>query len=202
MPGLVPGIHAFAEIQQGMRGWPGQARPCSGKEVNEFHGHGYVMPQFTNLGALIDRTRDLSKTAIIDLGGNHPGIEYTYAQIDAGANGVANALRRQGLARGDRVAILSANRTEYLVTYFGIMRAGLVAVPVNYRFPRQTIHFIIKDCGAKLVFCDGPRLTDCPPALPVVNFSKLDLDSRHDDVPGFLAFLGAGEFDAVVPRPD
>ena len=52
------------------------------------------------------------------------------------------------------------------------MRAGFVAVPVNYRFPRQTIHFIIEDCGAKLVFCDMPRRDDCPADLPAVVFGQ------------------------------
>ena len=78
------------------------------------------------------------------------------------ANGVACALTKRGFARGDRIAILSANRAEFLATYFGIMRAGFVAVPVNFKFPQQTIHFIIKDSGAKLVFCDPPRRKDCP----------------------------------------
>src|SRR5215470_16901965 len=140
------------------------------------------MAQFSNLGDLIVRDRDLSKTAIIDLGGELKPRRYTYAEIDAGANGVANALLQRGLKRGDRVALLSANRTEYLVAYYGIMRAGLVAVPVNYRFPRQTIHFILKDCGARLVFCDDARLAECPPDLPAVNFSKFDIDSAGDEV--------------------
>ena len=86
------------------------------------------------------------------------------------ANGVARALTKRGFARGDRVAILSANRAEYLAAYFGIMRAGFVAVPVNFKFPQQTIHFIIKDSGAKLVFCDPPRRKDCPSDLPAVVF--------------------------------
>ena len=80
------------------------------------------------------------------------------------------ALTARRLARGDRVAILSANRAEYLAAYFGIMRAGFVAVPVNFKFPRETIHFIIGDSGAKLVFCDPQRRADCPPDLPIVDF--------------------------------
>src|SRR5215470_16459489 len=160
------------------------------------------MAQFSNLGDLIVRDRDLSKTAIIDLGGELKPRRYTYAEIDAGANGVANALLQRGIKRGERVAILSANRTEYLVAYYGIMRAGLVAVPVNYRFPRQTIHYIIRDSGAKLVFCDDTRLPDCPPERPVVNFSKFDMDSAGDVVPGFIAFLAGSAFTPIVPQQD
>src|SRR4249919_1517143 len=107
------------------------------------------MTAFTNLGDLIRRDRDLDKIAIIDLGGKLAR-EVSYGRLDAMANGVARALSARGLARGQRVAILSANRAEYLAAYYGIMRAGLVAVPISFKFPRQTIHFIIKDCGAKL----------------------------------------------------
>src|SRR5690242_15134157 len=116
------------------------------------------MPRFINLGALIRRDRDLSKTAIIDLGGEQVPREISYAQLDAMANGVARALTHRGFVRGDRIGILSANRAEYLAAYFGIMRAGLIAVPVNFKFPRASIRFILQDAGAKLVFCDHPRV--------------------------------------------
>src|SRR5215831_11172681 len=112
-----------------------------------------AMTEFTNLGDLIRRNRDLGKAAIVDLGGEHGAREFSYAQLDAMANGVARALGQRGLARGDRVAILSANRAEYLAAVFGAMRAGLVAVPVNFKFPRPIINFVLQDCGAKLVFC-------------------------------------------------
>ena len=50
------------------------------------------------------------------------------------------------------------------------MRAGLVAVPVNYRFPKKTIDFIIRDAGAKLVFCDHASFENRPADLPAVVF--------------------------------
>jgi long-chain acyl-CoA synthetase len=126
-----------------------------------------------NLGDLINHS-DLAKTAIIDLGGEHPPRQFSYGALDEMANGVARALTARGLNRGERVAILSANRTEYLASYFGIMRAGFVAVPVNFKFPRATIQFIVRDCGAKLLFCDPPRRDDAPGDIPVVCFSNPD----------------------------
>jgi acyl-CoA synthetase (AMP-forming)/AMP-acid ligase II len=153
------------------------------------------MSQFQNLGDLIPRDHDLSKIAIIDLGGEDVPTEYTYNELDAMSMGVARALAKRELARGDRVAILSANRAEFIAAYFGIMRAGLVAVPVSYKFPRATIHFIIEDCGAKLVLCDRARREDCPNGLPVVVFG----DEGRD---GFGRFIDPGVFETVVPSPD
>jgi long-chain acyl-CoA synthetase len=151
-----------------------------------------VTSTFHNLGDLVRRDHDLAKIAIIDLGGEGPPRDVSYARLDEMANGVARALIGRGLASGERVAILSANRTEYLTAYFGIMRAGLVAVPVNFKFPRATMHFILQDCGAKLVFCDLARRPDVPSGLPVVGFGT---DS-------FERFLDLGPFEAVVPPPN
>ena len=146
---------------------------------------------FTNLGDLIPRERDLSKVALIDLGGEQSLREFTFAAIDEMANGVARALGKRGLSRGDRVALLSANRAEYLAAYYGIMRAGLVAVPVNFKFPRETIDFIIRDAGAKLVFCDATRAADWPQDIARVTFGA-----------EFDAFLDPGPFKAVAPAQD
>src|SRR5436305_6163983 len=145
------------------------------------------MSRFQNLGDLMPRERDLGKVAVIDLGGEQIPREFTFARLDAMANGVARALGKRGLARGDRVAILSTNRAEYLAAYYGIMRAGLVAVPVNFRFPRKTIDFIVHDAGAKLIFCDSGRRAACPPDLPVVCFGAQGAES-------FEAFLDPGPF--------
>src|SRR5262249_7032296 len=99
-----------------------------------------------------------------------------------------------GLARGERVAILSANRAEYLAAYYGIMRPGLVAVPVSFKCPRSTIHFILRDADATLVLCDMARAPHCPPDIPALQFG----DSGAN---GFDRFLDGGPFDGIVPRP-
>ena len=151
------------------------------------------MAHFKNLGDLIDRDRDCSKLAIIDLGGEELPCEYTYAELDAMTEGVARPLAKQGFERGDRVAILSANRAEFIAAYFGIVRAGFVAVPVNYRFPKKTIQFIIQDAGAKLVFADRASRENCPDGLPVVVFGEEGNES-------FDRFVDPGEFETVIPE--
>ncbi|HXW27704.1 MAG TPA: class I adenylate-forming enzyme family protein, partial [Xanthobacteraceae bacterium] len=153
------------------------------------------MSAFTNLGDLIRRDRDLDKVALIDLGGEEAPREFTFRRVDAMANGVARALLKHRLRRGERVAILSANRAEFLAAASGILRAGLVAVPVNFRFPRETIAFILRDAGAKLLFCDAPRRADCPADVPVICFGG-------DSAESFDAFLDPGPFDAVAPAAD
>jgi acyl-CoA synthetase (AMP-forming)/AMP-acid ligase II len=152
------------------------------------------MTIFTNLGDLIRRDRDPGKTALIDLGGEQAPREFRYGDLDAMANGVARALCRRDLPRGSRVAILSANRAEYLAAYFGIMRAGLVAVPVNFKFPRQTIRFIIEDAGASLVFYDRARGADVPQHVARIQFGG----DAHEN---FNRFIDPGPFEAVIPRP-
>src|SRR5690349_14377455 len=147
------------------------------------------MLHFQNLGDLIRRDLDLDKAAIIDLGGERKPREFSYRVLDDMANGVARALLARGLERGERGAILSVNRAEYLAAYFGIMRAGLVAVPVNFKFPAKTIDFILRDAGAKLVFCDRARRAVCPADLPAIVFGG---EGRE----GFDGFLDRGPFEA------
>jgi acyl-CoA synthetase (AMP-forming)/AMP-acid ligase II len=155
-----------------------------------------MMARWRNLGDLIPHDRDLTKVGIVDLGGEG-GRErdFAYGDLDAVANAVARSLLARGLTRGERVAILSANRAEYLAAYSGIMRARLVAVPINFKFPRQTINFILRDCGAKLVFCDPTRGADVAGDLPRVYFGR-------EGAGGFERFLDFGRFDAMVPAAD
>ena len=165
------------------------------------------MTRFTNLGDLIRRDLDLGKTAIIDLGGETTPREFSFRDLDVAAAGVARALTSRGFKRGERAAILSANRFEHLAAYCGIMRAGLIAVPVNFKFPRATIQFILKDCGARLVFCDAARRADCPDGLDTVTFGDASGLVAPAHAPtlspaGFDAFIERRPFETIVPAPD
>ena len=153
------------------------------------------MPSFQNLGQLISRDRDLSKIAIIDLGTQDQAREISYAALDAMANSVARALAQREFERGDRVAIVSANCVEYLAACFGIMRAGLVAVPVNYRFPPKIIDFVLRDANAKFVFCDQERRAHCSAGISTFCF---------DEAAGteFDQFINPGTFTGIVPLPN
>ena len=153
------------------------------------------VPRFHNLGDLIRRDRDPDLLAIVDLGGAIAPREFTYRALDAMANAVARGLLARGYARGERIGILAANRVENLAAYYGIMRAGLVAVPVNFKFPPAMVRFVLEDADARMVFCDAARRSAAPEGMPAITFDQAG-------VQGFDALLDPGPFEAVAPRPD
>jgi long-chain acyl-CoA synthetase len=154
-----------------------------------------------NLGDLIGAGADPDKLALIALGDpaevNGAWVEtrVTYGELDALADGVARALSRGGFKTGERIAILSANRAEYVAAFLGIMRAGLIAVPVNFKFPAALSNFVIRDSGARLVFCDAARLADAPAEIPSVVFDSTGAGS-------FASFLDMGPHEAYANASD
>ncbi|VVE65024.1 AMP-dependent synthetase [Pandoraea captiosa] len=148
-----------------------------------------------NLGDLVDRSLDLDTTAIVDLRDDTHPHTYTHADIDRLANGVAATLRARGLPDGAHVAIASLNRAEYLIAYFGIMRAGYVAVPINIKQSREILDYVIDDAGISLAFVDGARRDALAARVPVIDF---------DDAgpAGFAAQIRPTDFDSVRPADD
>ena len=143
-----------------------------------------------NLGALIDPGRPQNKVAVVDFDGQRSR-SVTYGALDALANGVARALVTRDFRRGDRIGILAANSSSYLAVHLGIMRAGLVSVPINFRLPRHLVDEIVRDCGARLVFCDVEHRALLPEDLAAVAF---------DDAKEFGSLVDPGPFDPIVPN--
>lgn len=67
----------------------------------------------------------------------------TFAAWQTRASQLANGLMALGLTKGDRVALLAYNRVEWMEMYAGLARAGLVAVPLNFRLMTAEIEYIL-----------------------------------------------------------
>jgi len=80
----------------------------------------------------------------------------TYRQWNERACRLANALLGMGLVKGDRVAVLAYNCVEWLEIYAALAKAGLVAVPVNFRLVGPEIRYIVEnaEAGALIVQAD------------------------------------------------
>ncbi|WP_233236542.1 class I adenylate-forming enzyme family protein [Bordetella sp. LUAb4] len=148
-----------------------------------------------NLGDLNNSTLSLDLPAIVDLRDAAAPRQYSHADVRALAGGVARWLQAQGLPRGARVAIASLNRAEYLVSYFGIMRAGYVAVPINIKQPQETLDYVLHDANIALAFTDGPRRGAFAGRVPVVDFDDAGPD-------GFAARIQPADFESVRPAAD
>ncbi len=150
----------------------------------------------TNLGAFVDRAGDPDAPMII---GVQPGAEpavLSRASLDALADAFARGLLRAGLRRGERIAVLAANRPEYVAVLLGAMRAGVVPTPINHKFPPATIAHVIADCGARLLVCDAARREQLSAGLP----SHLRI--AEFDGGGLAPWLDVGPFTPVEPRAD
>src|ERR1700744_5188188 len=79
----------------------------------------------------------------------------TYAELHARSERIAAGLLARGLTRGDRVAVLMANRVEYLEIYQAAARSGLTLVPVNPALTGPEIEYILADSGAALLIAEA-----------------------------------------------
>ena len=82
----------------------------------------------------------------------------TYRDWNERACRLANGLLGLGLAKGDRVAVLAYNRIEWAEIYAATAKAGLVAVPVNFRLTGREALYIIQDSDAAALIVDAPLM--------------------------------------------
>ena len=82
--------------------------------------------------------------------------EITWKDFDKRANRFANLLLSRGIKKGDKVAILLMNCLEWLPIYFGILKAGAIAVPLNYRYTAEEIRYCV-DLSDSDVLVFGPE---------------------------------------------
>ena len=110
--------------------------------------------------------------------------EITWEEFDRKANRFANFLLSRGLKKGDKVAILLMNCLEWLPVYFGILKAGCMAVPLNFRYTADEIKYCLELSDAD-VLVHGPeftgRIEQIIDRIPRIRFSVY----VGDDCPSF-----------------
>jgi acyl-CoA synthetase (AMP-forming)/AMP-acid ligase II len=78
--------------------------------------------------------------------------EMTWKEFDEAANRVANVLISRGIKKDDKVILWMMNCLEWLKIYFGILRTGAWAVPLNFRFTSDDLKYCADIAEAKLMF--------------------------------------------------
>jgi long-chain acyl-CoA synthetase len=78
-------------------------------------------------------------------------LELTYAGLDERSARLAALLLERGLEPGDRVGLMLPNVPEFPISYYGVLRAGGVVVPMNVLLKRREIAFYLEDSGAELL---------------------------------------------------
>ena len=132
--------------------------------------------------------RQPDKTAVIQ------GAErLSYAELWAQARGQAAALRELGVRPGDRVALMSPNVTDFPRSYYAILAAGAVVVPVHMLLTPEEISYILRDSDAKVLIAHAIRaedavkagaLADVPVRLVGPIPAEVPLPKLADDVAG------------------
>ena len=145
-----------------------------------------------NLGELINADVDPDRKAFIDLGNPGSPQTWTYKGLEDAANGIADELVRRGMVRGSRVGLLMANGADFLQSYLGILRAGMVAVPINYKLPADTVDYIFEDAGISLAFVDAERAHLCPTYCDAIPCEEIGQYSVTDDNREANTFSSAG----------
>ncbi len=95
---------------------------------------------------------DPDGTALVEHRGERH--QLSWSDLDSAADAIARALSGRGLVAGQRVAVVMANRIDLPIAYFGILRGGMVAVPINPRSTTREIGRMLDDAKVKIVLCD------------------------------------------------
>ena len=111
--------------------------------------------------------------------------EMTWREFDVKANRFANFLFTRGIKKGDKVAILLMNCLEWLPIYFGILKTGALAVPMNYRYAADEIKYCADLADVRmLVF--GPEFTERVTAVKdEMNIDDYFFVGKHDETPDY-----------------
>ena len=99
--------------------------------------------------------------------------EITWSVFDEKANRVASLLLGRGIRKGQKVAVLLMNCLEWLPIYFGILKTGAIAVPLNFRYTSDEIDYCLKLADADVLFFGPEFISRMTPIVPEISRQML-----------------------------
>jgi len=117
------------------------------------------------------------------------GRTVTWAALDDLADRVAHGLSMAGMVAGYRVMIATTNRIEFVATYYGVLRARMVAVPINPRSATGEVVRMLVDSGARMVVADPTTIGTMRAAADGVREA---LEASGQDTPPPARVVGIG----------
>ena len=128
----------------------------------------------------------------------------TYADMSARVNRLAGSLRRLGVERGDRVAVMATNSIEVVETYYACAKLGACFVPLNYRAKREEIAYMLGAAEASLLFV-GQRylelLATLRPALPRLR-EVVALEGGDGELTAYESLVARGNDEEIFTEVD
>ena len=128
---------------------------------------------------------------------------YTYAELRGMAERTAAFLAARGLGAGERCAILADNDARWCAAYFGVLRLGGVAVPLDTAYKEKQIATLLRDSGTRLLFTGRKHLPAARAAVEAVGAGTelVLLDGREEGVASYDDIQAAAEPAALPPCP-
>ncbi|MBP5289354.1 MAG: AMP-binding protein [Clostridia bacterium] len=123
--------------------------------------------------------------------------ELTWRDFDRRANRFANLLLSRGVPRGTKVGILLMNCLEWLPLYFGVLKAGCIAVPMNFRYSGEEIRYCLDLADVEILIFGPEFVTRVTPIVPDLDRVKTffyvgkDAPSYAEDCWNLMAFCSS-----------
>jgi acyl-CoA synthetase (AMP-forming)/AMP-acid ligase II len=125
------------------------------------------------------------------------GKRWTYAQSWGRVNKLANALKRIGAEKGDRIGILQVNCSQYVEAYYASAMMGAIFVPLNFRAKSDELSYMIANAEAKILFV-GSRYSEMVdamlPELPTVK-QCISIDRKDEKRPYYEDVIDSASWD-------
>jgi len=134
--------------------------------------------------------------------------EYSYMVLDAQANRVANALTSLGIGKSDHVAIWLPNTIEFLAAFYGVLKIGAAALPMNVLYKEREMRFLLGNSESKAIiaFEEGLEvLRQIRPQLPLLqNVIIVGGEAGDDEAMSYQQVTGAcsDQFLSLDLNPD